>query len=120
MARASSSAAPTSSRAACCSSSTQGGPSIRRVAIDPATAGSTSAMMNWFKNLSIGTRLAYAFSVVIGLGVILGGFTLTRLGAISDRADVLSRDVLVGITASSQLQSDAAEVRRQLLLQLAA
>jgi methyl-accepting chemotaxis protein len=77
-------------------------------------------MMNWFKNLSIGTRLAYAFSVVIGLGVILGGFTLARLGAISDRAEVLSRDVLVGITASSQLQSDAAEVRRQLLLQLTA
>ncbi|HSR98802.1 MAG TPA: methyl-accepting chemotaxis protein, partial [Kofleriaceae bacterium] len=77
-------------------------------------------MMNWFKNLSIGTRLAYAFSAVIGLGVILGGFTLTRLGAVSDRAEVLSRDVLVGITASSQLQRDAAEVRRHLLLQLVA
>jgi methyl-accepting chemotaxis protein len=77
-------------------------------------------MMNWFKNLAIGTRLAYAFAVVIGVGVLLGGFTLARLGAISDRGDVLSRHVLAGITTASQLQRDAAEVRRQLLAQLTA
>jgi methyl-accepting chemotaxis protein len=77
-------------------------------------------MMNWFKNLSIGTRLAYAFSVVIGVGILLGGFTLTRLGAISDRAEVLSGDVLAGITTATQLQRNAAEVRRELLTELTA
>jgi methyl-accepting chemotaxis protein len=77
-------------------------------------------MMNWFKNLSIATRLAYAFSVVIGVGAILGGFTITRLGTISDRTDVLSRDVLAGITSASALQRDVTEVRRHLLIRLAA
>jgi methyl-accepting chemotaxis protein len=76
--------------------------------------------LNWFKNLSIGTRLAYAFSVVIGLGAMLGGFTVTRLGAINDHADVLSRDVLAGITSASSLQRDVSEVRRQLLIRLSA
>jgi methyl-accepting chemotaxis protein len=77
-------------------------------------------MMNWFKNLRIATRLAYAFSVVIGLGAILGGFTITRLGAVSDRADVLSSDVLAGIVSASALQRDVTEVRRHLLIRLAA
>ena len=71
--------------------------------------------MNWFKNLNIGMKLACAFLAVIGLGAMLGGFTLLRLAAISDRVDVLTRDALPGISRAGKLAGTAADVRRYAL-----
>ncbi|HEY0190500.1 MAG TPA: HAMP domain-containing protein, partial [Kofleriaceae bacterium] len=39
--------------------------------------------MNWFKNFSIGTKLASAFLLVIGLSALLGGFAIVQLGALT-------------------------------------
>jgi methyl-accepting chemotaxis protein len=76
-------------------------------------------MNTWFNNLKIRTRLAYAFAVMIGLGVVLGGFSILRLGTIDSKVEVLEQDGLGGVTAASMLARDAAETRRQLLRWLA-
>jgi methyl-accepting chemotaxis protein len=77
-------------------------------------------MTSWFKNLRIGTRLAYAFAVVIGLGAVLGGFGIARMTRITDEVDVLAEEALPGITSASRLARDVAELRRHVLIQLLA
>src|SRR5262249_31324732 len=74
--------------------------------------------MNWFKNLSIATRLACAFTVLIGIGGALGGFRITRLAPVRDHAEVLARETLGGTTAAAHLSQQAGEVRRHLLARL--
>jgi methyl-accepting chemotaxis protein len=76
---------------------------------DPETA------MNWFKNRNIGMKLGAAFAVLIGLGALLGGFTLHRLERIDDRVHVLAKGALPGIARDGELAATTAEVRRQLL-----
>jgi methyl-accepting chemotaxis protein len=71
--------------------------------------------MNWFRNRNIGTKLAGAFLLVIGLGVALGGFAVTRLATIEDRVDVLARDDLPGIVQTGDMTATAMDVRRHTL-----
>ena len=71
--------------------------------------------MNWFKNRSIGMKLGAAFVALIGLGAMLGAFTLYRLATINDRVDVLTQHALPGIARSGELAATAAEVRRHVL-----
>jgi len=77
--------------------------------------------MNVFNNRNIGTKLAMAFLVVIGLGAALGGFVITRLSTIGERVDVLTRQALPGISRASELGRTAGDARRLALsAQLAA
>ena len=71
--------------------------------------------MNWLKNRKIGTRLAAAFAVVIGLGTALGGFAITRLSMIREHVDVLAKDALPEITGASSIAGHIEEIRRQVL-----
>jgi len=71
--------------------------------------------MNWFKNRSIGARLAGAFLVVIGLAAVLGGFAIVRLSTIRDRVDVVARDAMPGMVRIGELDDAASDVRRSLL-----
>jgi methyl-accepting chemotaxis protein len=71
--------------------------------------------MNWFKNLSIGQKLATGFIAVIGLCAALGAFAIGQLGAVSDHVDVLSRQALPGIARASELAEASAQIRRDVL-----
>ena len=74
----------------------------------------------WFKNRSIATKLFAAFAVVIGLAAVLGGFTIMRLATIHERVDVVVKTSLPGITAATHLAERATEIRRDVLVYLAA
>jgi methyl-accepting chemotaxis protein len=76
--------------------------------------------MNWFKNRKCGTKLGGAFLIVMGLGAMLGGFAILRLGAIRQQTDILTREALPGITDASRLASQIGELRLQLLTHLGA
>ena len=71
--------------------------------------------MNWFKNRKIGTKLASAFLVVIGLGAMSGGFAVTQLAAIDHEVDMLTQEAVPGITKANELSDAAAQARRYLL-----
>jgi methyl-accepting chemotaxis protein len=49
--------------------------------------------MNWFKNHSIGTKLASAFLVVIAMSAALGIYAITRLAAVSDHVETMTADL---------------------------
>jgi len=76
--------------------------------------------MTWFKHRNIGTKLASAFLVVIGLSAALGAFTLSELGAVGDRVDVLAKDALPGILKTSELAATAGQMRRDVLSMIVA
>src|SRR4051812_1839245 len=76
--------------------------------------------MTWFGHLKISSKLLAGFIVVLGLAGGLGGFAITRLSVIRDRVDVLTHESLPGITAAAGLAEMAGDVRRQLLVHLAA
>ena len=76
--------------------------------------------MTWFKHRSISTKLGAAFALVIALGVALGGSTVVRLGIVGDRVDAMAKQTLPGIAGATALAEQAAEIRRQVLIYLAA
>src|SRR5262245_18921407 len=80
------------SSSSCCRASRSAAPRPR------APTDRQENAMNRLKNLNIGTKLAAEFVALIGLGAVLGGFTLLRLSAITDQVDVLTKDALPGIT----------------------
>src|SRR4051812_144028 len=71
--------------------------------------------MNWFKNLSIGAKLASGFLVVIGCSVALGVYAVTGLGAVESHVDALAKTTLPGITRTSELAGAASQIRRDVL-----
>jgi methyl-accepting chemotaxis protein len=71
--------------------------------------------MTWFNNRHIGTKLAAAFLVVIGLSAALGAFILIRLEGIKRHVDVMTEEALPGITAAHELSETFTAVRRDLL-----
>jgi methyl-accepting chemotaxis protein len=76
--------------------------------------------MNLFSNRKIGTKLAFAFLVVIGLGASVGGFAEVQFAAVSTEVEEVTKTVLPEIRKVEELSDAASETRRHVLTGLTA
>nr|HEX4315841.1 methyl-accepting chemotaxis protein [Kofleriaceae bacterium] len=68
--------------------------------------------MNWFKNLSIKTKLLGTFFVMIAMTGALGAFSALAVQPIAREVDALSADNLEGLISASDLARHATDFRR--------
>ena len=76
--------------------------------------------MTRFKRRSISTKLGGAFALVIAFAVAIGGSTIARLAGVRDRVDAMTARSLPQIAGATALVEQVAELRRLVLLDLAA
>ncbi len=68
--------------------------------------------MNFLSRLKIGTRLASGFAIVLGLSVLVGILSVTRLAKVNDSTTELATNWLVAMRALGEYGLDVATIRR--------
>jgi methyl-accepting chemotaxis protein len=61
--------------------------------------------------MRIGTRLALAFGVLLGLSVALGGYAILQLGAVRQASSEITHKWMEGVRITSQMNTDASNFR---------
>ncbi|MEJ2790848.1 MULTISPECIES: methyl-accepting chemotaxis protein [unclassified Pseudoxanthomonas] len=74
--------------------------------------------MKWFQNLSIGRKLAVAFALTALMTVILGVFSLLRLGALNDKLQAVSGVDMPSVQYMGEVRSQLGEFRTFEIAQL--
>ncbi len=74
--------------------------------------------MQWFRDSSIRTKLVLSFLILLFLTAVLGGFTIFRLGSISDSAGNLAQRQMPSLLSISKIKDYFGSYRRGELLQI--
>ncbi|WAC63828.1 methyl-accepting chemotaxis protein [Pseudoxanthomonas sp. SL93] len=74
--------------------------------------------MKWFQNLSIGRKLAVAFALTALMTVLLGVFSLLRLGALNDKLQAVAGVDMPSVQYMGEVRSQLGEFRTFEIAQL--
>ncbi len=74
--------------------------------------------MNWFQNLSIARKLALAFTITTLMTIVLGVFSLVRLGSLNDKLQAVSGIDMPSVQYMGEVRSQLGEFRTFEIAQL--